>query len=201
MRINYESEHDTAGASAKAATGRTYEDWFRLLDAAGGATAGRKALGDLLLKKHNLDAWWAITLIVEYEKTRGAFDKDGAPRGYNICVTKSFSAPPARAFEELAKGAWWLGPKATATLAEGAAFDDGDGHTGTFKKVVPGKSIKFTWQGAGHQLGETVEIKLTPSGAKTAVALTHDRLPDRAAADGMRAAWAAFLEAWKLRLS
>ena len=152
-------------------------------------------------RARNLDTWWVTTLLVEDQKARGVTDKDGAPRGYNLCVTKSVAAPPARVYDALLYSLGGLGPRASSSPQEGETFEDGDGHSGTWKKLAPGKAMRFTWAGVGHQAPETVEIKLSAAGAKTSIVLNHSRLPDRSAADGMRAAWGRVLDALKENLA
>lgn len=173
MQVIYKADREIDGQTEK---------WYEQLDALGGPAAGRKALGDWLMKTGKLDAWWTTTVLVEYEKARNG----GESGGYNICVTKSIGASLETVYGLLAASAWWLG----TGLQDGARFDDGDGHTGVVKKLTPAKLLRFTWEGKGHGPAEVVEIKLAASGAKCGVTLNHTGLPDRAAADGMRAAWA-----------
>lgn len=165
--------------------GEQTEKWYERLDALGGPAAGRKALGDWLMKTGKLDAWWTTTVLVEYEKAR-----NGGTGGYNICVTKSIGAPLETVYGLLAGPAWGL----SIGLQEGKPFDDGDGHRGVAKKLTPPKLLRFSWEGKGHGKSEIVEIKLAAAGAKCGVTLNHTGLPDRAAADGMRAAWAEVLK-------
>ena len=201
MKVEYRADHDISAQTVQSATGRPLEVWFTAMDAKGGPAAGRKALGDYLVKEQKLNAWWSVTLIVEYEKSRGALEKDGRPRVYGICVTKPIAAPPPRGYAALLDARTWLGTGSTADVRETGVFDDGDGHCGVFRKLNPGKLIRFTWEGRGHQPGETVEIKLAASAAGISVVLNHDRLPDRPAADGMRAAWAKVLDSLRERLA
>lgn len=201
MKVHYAAEHDCSPAGIARATGRAFDDWFHELDELGGPARGRRALGEHLMGVRKLDPWWATTLLVEYEKARGVTEKDGLPVGYNICVTKSVGVPPPVVYQALLDTSWWLGGGRGAPPREGDAFEDGDGHRGTWKKLAPGKLLRFTWQGPGHQASETVEIKLAPSGAKTSIVLNHARLPDRPAADGMRAAWGRVLEALTERVA
>lgn len=201
MKISYTPDHEVTSSGAMKATGSTLEEWFAALDAQGGPTLGRKTLADYLLKERKVDSWWAVTLAVEYEKARGALEKDARIRGYGICATKSVTATPGAVYDALLDVRSWMGAGAKADPKEGGAFEDGDGHRGVFKRLAPGKTIKFTWTGPGHQDVEEVEIKLSAAGPKTSVVLNHSRLPDRAAADGMRAAWARVLDIVKEKLA
>ena len=198
MKVVYKPQNEVTSAAAKAATGRTFEDWYKELDAHGGVQAGRRNLTQLLFSQMKVDAWWSTTIVVEYEKQRGLLEKDGLPKGYNICVTKALPAPPETALQPFSDGSWWLGKG--VKFAEGAAFDAGDGHQGVFKKVTPGKIIRFTWNGPNHHPCELVEIKATVTAGKTSLLINHDRIQTRATADGMRDAWAAVLNALKDRL-
>jgi uncharacterized protein YndB with AHSA1/START domain len=199
MKVDYKPQCEVSPASAKAATGKTLEEWYAVLDAKGGAAEGRRVLTEYLFGQLKVDAWWTTTIIVEYEKARGAAEKDGLAKGYNICVTKSLAAAPERVLEEFSNGSWWLGKG--VKVAEGGTFDAGDGHKGKFKKVTPGKLIRFTWEGPGHAPVEVVEIKATVMPGKTSALINHDRLQSRDTADGMREAWAKVLNELKDRLS
>lgn len=53
------------------------------------------------------------------------------------------------------------------------------------------------WEQPDAAPGTPVEVKFQPSGAKTTVMVTHDRLQTRAEADGFRRAWGAALEKLK----
>jgi len=176
MHVTYKADREIDGQTEK---------WCAQLDARGGPAAGRKALGEWLMKTGKLDAWWTTTVLVEYEKARNG----GAGGGYNIGVTKSINATAEAVYGILSGPALGLG----TGLQEGSRFDDGDGHRGMIKKLTVAKLLRFTWEGERHGPSEIVEIKLSAAGAKCAVTLNHSGLPDRAAADGMRAAWAELL--------
>jgi hypothetical protein len=199
MKVDYKPQSEVSPASAKAATGKTLEEWYAVLDAKGGAAEGRRVLTEYLFRQLKVDAWWTTTIIVEYEKARGVLEKDGLPKGYNICVTKALTVAPERAVEEFSDGSWWLGKG--VKVAEGGSFDAGDGHKGKFKKVTPGKLIRFTWEDPRHAPVEVVDIKAIVTAGKTSLSINHDRLQSRDTADGMREAWAKVLNALKDRLS
>ncbi|MBA3975103.1 MAG: hypothetical protein C0504_12910 [Candidatus Solibacter sp.] len=199
MKVDYTPRSEVSPEAAKAATGRTLEQWYGVLDAKGGASEGRRVLTEYLFRQLKVDAWWTTTIIVEYEKARGIAEKDGLPKGYNICVTKALTVTPERAVDEFADGSWWLGKG--AKVVEGGTFDAGGGHKGRFKKVTPGKLIRFTWEGPGHAPVEVIDIKAIVTAGKTSLTINHDRLQSRDTADGMREAWAKVLNELKDRLS
>lgn len=199
MKVDYKAHREVSSAGSKEATGRTLDDWFAELDARGGPSQGRRAMTEWLFEDLDIDAWWATTLVVEYERSRGLVEDDGLPKGYNICVTKTISADTELVFAQFMDTSWWLGKP--VRVAEDGPFNDGQGHTGVFKKLSEGRLLRFTWNGANHHPGEIVEIKLTAAGPNTSIVLSHDRLQTRVAADGMREAWTRVLNTLKGRLA
>lgn len=164
-------------------TGKTPDEWFTLVDSRLGTNPGRKAIGDFLFKEMKVDAWWATTLVVAYEGARGIVEKDGRPRGYAICVTKSIAAAPDKVFAVITD-AKWTGADTKIAV----------------QKSTPGKVIRFALKGDGHPEGELVEIKLTPAAGKCSIVLNHERIQDRGRADGLRETWGTMLNEWKTSL-
>lgn len=54
-----------------AATGRTWAQWFELLDAAGAAEWTHPQIAAWLADAHGVPAWWCQTVTVGYEQARG----------------------------------------------------------------------------------------------------------------------------------
>ena len=175
--------------TCKAETGRTRAEWFARIEKVG--ATGRSAIGKFLLSE-KVDAWWITTLTVDYEAAKGIVEKDGRPKGYSICSTKTVGTPPARTFKALttpADLAKWFGPGASIEAKEGAAIRDKDGVRGTMKKVKPYKAIVFTWDTPGFAEGSQVEVLVQPKGDKTGLVVNHTRVATREDADAVRAAW------------
>ncbi|MCI1895952.1 MAG: hypothetical protein LKJ57_03410 [Ancrocorticia sp.] len=53
------------------ATGRTREEWFNALDTAGGQQWDHGRIARWLGGRHDVDAWWAQSVAVEYIRARG----------------------------------------------------------------------------------------------------------------------------------
>lgn len=200
MRVERKAEHAVSDETCRAATGRTLEEWHNEIDRRGGAGLGRRKIGDWLVGERNVDPWWSATITHEYELARGAVEKDGRPKGYTICATKSVKAGPAACYGAFANAAAldrWFGPRHDARIEEGGHLRNADGNQASIRKINPGKTIRLTWEDAGLTMPVPVEIKFAPSGTKTTVMVTVERLQTRAEADGYRRAWGEALERLK----
>jgi uncharacterized protein YndB with AHSA1/START domain len=207
MKIDPRSDHATDEASAKAATGRTLGEWFALLDAFGGPGKGRRDIGNHLLDVHKLDPWWVATINIAYEAAHGLLEKDGRPKGYTICATKSIKVSADACHAAFASAEAldrWLGPQHELDFAEGGELRNADGNRAALRKISPGKVIRLVWREPVFAADTPVEVKFQPNpattGPKTTVMITHERLQDRAAADGFRRAWGEALDRLKTLL-
>lgn len=198
MRIELRPDH--AIDTAVAATGKSLPQWFAEIDAWGGAALGRRDIGQRLLDGYKLDPWWIATLNIEYEAAKGIVEKDGRAKGYTICSTKSLKAAPDACYAAFASAAAldrWLGPGHALEFRDGGALRNGDGNQALIRKLSPAKTIKLVWQQPDAAPDTPVEVKFAPAGAKTTVMVTHERLQNRADADGLRRAWGEALERLK----
>lgn len=203
MKVERKSLHAVSDETCSAATGRTLAEWHAQIDARGGAALGRRAIGDLLVRELGVDPWWSATITHEYELARSILEKDGKPRGYTICVTKSIAADPRACFGAFADAAAldrWFGPGHDVRIEDGGYWRNADGNRATVRKATAGKSIRLTWEDAGLTMPAPAEIKFAPGGRKTTVMVTIERLQTRAEADGYRQAGGEALERLKQTL-
>ena len=77
MKVERKADHAVSDASCKSATGKTIAEWFKALDSHGGVALGRRALNNWLQEEHEVEPWWASTLVNEYEIARGDLECDG----------------------------------------------------------------------------------------------------------------------------
>ena len=159
-------------------TGRTWKQWFALLDRAGARNLEHKAIATLLGKKTpKIGGWWCQTVTVEYERARGLREKHQTTKGYQVSATRTLAVPLRLAF-----GAWtdsklrrrWL---PTSPIA--------------IRKATPGKIIRIGWDDGKS----SVEVRFAAKGArKSQLTVDHTRLPTAAAAARMRSYWKRRLE-------
>jgi uncharacterized protein YndB with AHSA1/START domain len=191
-------------ASARAKTGKTLRQWFAHLDELGGLERGRRELVNQLYSGAKLDEWWATTLVVEYERARGALEKDGKPKGYSICSTKTIAAPLARVFAAFGAAQdldRWLGARTKVEFEDGGTLQNGDGDRATFQRIRTNKDLRLVWQHEQRAPGSQVEVLFAAKGAdKTGITLNHTRIQSRKDADELRAGWSAAFDELKRHL-
>jgi len=204
MKIERKADHAVSDAACKAATGKTLAEWFNALDKQGGVPLGRRSLSHWLMAKQELELWWSATICAEYEIARGDLAKDGKPKGYSICPTKSIDASANKCFAAFASAGeldGWFGPKHDLDLRDGGHWRNGHGNKATIRKVNAGKNIRLLVEDDELTMPIPVEIKFeaqsTKKGDKCTVMVSIDRLQTRAEADGYRRAWSDSLDKLK----
>lgn len=187
--------------SVKAKTGRTWEEWFVVLDAFKGVEKGHKAMAKYLLEECGTTAWWAQSITVQFERARGMRDVNERPKGFAMSVSRTIAAPLDRvwnAFAEAEELNRWFTTNAKQDFVEGGRYENADGDGGKFKRIVPQKRIRFTWEQKKHQPGSEVEAAFTPKGDdKTQLVLTHEKLSSKEEVEDLREGWSWAMDSLK----
>jgi uncharacterized protein YndB with AHSA1/START domain len=200
MKYKLESEHPVTNEAARAATGKTLDQWFKEFDKADSLKLGRREINNRLYEQ-KLDPWWCATIAVEYEKHHDVRKKDGLYEGYFVCATKTIAAPPAEVFRAWSTGAElskWFGAATKAELKDGGTYDNKDGDKGKFLRVRQNKDIRMSFENKALSAPTQVDVQFQDKGkGKTGLLVNHTRIQTRAEADGLRAAWAEALDRLK----
>ena len=157
--------------TVKAKTGCAWDRWVYTLDGLGAAELPHREIARLVREKYKIPGWWAQAVTVGYERIRGlraiGQRRDGA---YEASKSKTMAVPVARlyrAFRDARLRKRWLDAPVTVRTA------------------APDKTVRFGWDD-----GTIVQAYFTPKGkAKTAVAIQHMKLKDRAAVERSKAYW------------
>jgi uncharacterized protein YndB with AHSA1/START domain len=200
MKTTFKPDHPVTNETAKAATGKTLDQWFTELDKADGLKLGRREINSRLYAQ-KLDLWWCTTIAVEYEKHHDVRKKDGLFEGYFVCATKTIGAAPADVFKAWSTGAElskWFGDSTKANVKDGGTFQNKDGDKGTFLRVRENKDLRLTFENPGLSAPTQVDVQFQDKGkGKTGLLVNHTRIQNRDEADGLRAAWARALDQLK----
>jgi len=160
-----------------AKTGRTWEEWVRLLDARGARSMVHRDIADYLYEEHGVPGWWAQTVTVGYERIRGLRDIGQRRSGeYEASKSKTLPVPLGklyRAFSVARTRERWL-----------------PGVKWTVRTAIADKSMRVTWED-----GTSVELYFLAKGPeKSQVAIQHRKLEGKAQAAKAKAYWGERLE-------
>jgi hypothetical protein len=174
----------TSQEAVRHATGRSYEDWFRVLDEADMASRGHGEIADALTGEHGVTHWWAQTITVGYERARGLRPPHGGRDGlFSISASKTIEVPVERLFEACI----------AARLRE-RWLSGGDLRERTSQ---PARSARFDWGDGTTRVNAGFESK---GDARSQVAVAHERLADAESAEEMKQYWRERLNALKALL-
>ncbi|MGN9767957.1 hypothetical protein ACTMS2_22715 [Micromonospora sp. SD12] len=165
-------------------TGRGWDEWFALLDAWGATGRTHTEIARWLVTTHEVAGWWAQSVTVGYEQTRG-LRAPGQRRGgdFSAAGSRTVGVPVQRLFDAFADDALrrrWLPDTTvrvrTATPARTFRADWGDGPT----RLVVGFAV----------VGAT----------KSRVSVQHEKLTGAQQAAELKAYWRERLAALKVFL-
>lgn len=166
---------EAAGVSTDAVarrTGKSWDDWFEVLDSAGAATLDQRGVIAILAQKHGIGPWWQQMIAVGYESLRSKSDKPPAPDGFHINSSCTLNAPVTRVFRlwnDAGERARWLADD--RFVVRGATAD---------------KVIRARWgKGNSH-----VAVSFSEKSGRTEVSVEHHQIESSAAAEQMKAYWA-----------
>jgi hypothetical protein len=165
------------------ATGRGWDEWFKLLDAWDATTHTHPEMARWLVADHDVSGWWAQSITVGYERARGLRAPGQHADGWSVTATKTIGVPVERlfaAFDDDTLREEWL-PRAELHL----------------RTSTPSKSARYDWEdGSTRVLVGFEELGAT----KSRVALEHARLPDAETAEEMKTWWRGRVAALKTLL-
>lgn len=79
--------------AVKEATGKTWPEWFAILDDAGSVHRKHKEIAQWLADVHGVAPWWCQMVTVEYERARGLRKVHQTAAGFEVSVHKTFIVP------------------------------------------------------------------------------------------------------------
>jgi uncharacterized protein YndB with AHSA1/START domain len=189
--------------SVREATGRSWEEWLEVLDAAGAADWSHKEIVAYLGREHpEVSSWWQQGLTVGYERARGKRAAgETADAGFQVGVQRSVATTTTEAWELLtSRPELWLGEGAFVAFDQGARYDvppggGNAGASGEIRVVKPGDRLRMTWQPQDWPAPATLQVTLSKSeSGKTAITFHMEKLPDADAREAMRERWRGALE-------
>src|SRR6478609_1376403 len=154
-------------------TGKSWAQWFALLDAAGAAELDHKGIVAVLAQRHGVGAGWQQMVTVAYEQARGKNGNAASDDGFQVDVSRVLELPLAKLFR------FWAEPAERNKWLADDRF--------SIHKATASKSIRARW-GRGVSRIDVDFCEKGPS--KSQVTVQHNRIETSDAAEQMKAYWA-----------
>ena len=154
------AEPGVSDAAVQRATGKSWDEWFALLDAWQGTTHSHTEIARHVHEAYGIDGWWAQSVTVGYERARGMRALHERPDGFSMNASKTFAVPVERlfaAFVEQEERERWLEAvelrARTSQPHKSARFD-----------VLPGETrlaVTFIAKGPAKAVAQLQQDRLT----------------------------------------
>lgn len=158
-------------AAVKLKTGKTWAQWFAVLDKAGAGNQTHRAIARLISEKFDVGPWWCQMVTVEYERGRGMREKHETATGYSVSVSKTIDC-----------GLSSLYKAAADARARKKWFPEG-----AFKpsSKTKNKYLRGTWNG-----GVSIEMNfIKKESGKSQISVQLGKLGNREDVEVERATW------------
>jgi hypothetical protein len=160
----------------KERSGKTWAEWFPILDKAGAKKMNHTEITTVLHGKFGVPGWWCQMIAVGYEHSRGLRELHESCAGFSASVSRTLGIGVKPLFAACAddkkRGAWLSEDKLAVSTAR------------------PEKAVRGAWDGASR-----LEIRFYPKGAaKTQVVIDHMKLASSSDVEKMKAFWSENLE-------
>jgi hypothetical protein len=173
----------TSDDSMKRATGKTYEQWFAILDRWGARDKKHTQIARYVQGELGVDGWWSQAITVGYERARGMRVKYQQADGFSISASKTVAVPVAELYEAVVDDVErkkWL-PEASMSL----------------RVAQRERSARFDWEDGSQRVNAGFTAK---GDSKSMISIAHERLGDADEAETAKVAWKERLVALKEHL-
>jgi hypothetical protein len=159
-------------ANVRQNTGKGWREWFRILDTWGAKERKRTDIVRYLLEQ-GVPGWWAQSITVGYERSRGMRAKYQTLAGfYQVSVSKTFPIGVGKLFKVFAETS-----QRNKWLERGML---------KVRTTIKDRTARFDFRDGTSRVVAFFDPK---DRSKTTVTVQHERLPDARAVEEMRAMW------------
>lgn len=162
--------------SVKARTGKTWPEWFAVLDKAGAKKMSHPEIARYLHEKCGVPGWWSQMVTVGYERARGLREKYQTAAGFVANASKTVNATLSALYRA------WNDPKMRKRWLPHPNF--------TVRKATANKSMRINWVDGKT----TMEAMFYAKGkGKSQVAVQHNKLTSAKDVAAKKKYWGATL--------
>jgi hypothetical protein len=160
-------------AAVKERTGKSWPQWFKILDKAGAKKMRHQDISAYLAKEHRVGPWWCQMIAVPYEHERGLREKFQKCDGeFAASGSRTLSVPLSKPYDA------WTDEKLRQRWLPGAKIE--------ITTATKNKSLRAKWNGGQSRLS----VNFYPKGSgKSQVAVDHMKLANSKECAKMKTYW------------
>jgi hypothetical protein len=159
--------------AVRSATGKGWQEWFKILDQAGAQGLDHKSIVAYLNDHFSISSWWQQQVTVTYEQVRGLRKVHEMPDGYQISRSKTIGVPISKLYSA------WIEPDLQEAWLGKVDLQ--------IRSVNLNKSLRFSWL---EPLSLVTVNFYGKTGDKSQVTVQHSKLDSPEQAEGMKVYWA-----------
>ena len=163
--------------AVKKSTGKSWNEWFLLLNKAGAKKLEHKAIAEMLHKKHGLSGWWSQMVTVQYEQEIKGRKMHEKPEGFQISKSKTFPFSLPKIFSAVQF------PSQRKNWLKNFEF--------TITKSTKNKSISGKWDGGKTNIEFQFYLK---DNTKTQLVIQHSKISSGKETEKLKTFWKTNLE-------
>lgn len=154
------------------ATGRSWREWFGLMESAGMGDLSHSEIVSVLRDEHGVPSWWQQSIADAFERFIGRRPATGTEDGFHASVTCTVDLPAETVYrmwaDDGARGTWLRKRDFEVTMRD------------------PGRAVSGTWSRDGSDL--EVSIEEIEEG-RCRITILHRKLADVETVETMRKFW------------
>ena len=158
--------------TVKAKTGRSWHEWFDILEKASADKLNHQEIVNLLSRQHDLNDWWSQMVANVYEQHARIHEQYERAAGYEISVSKTFQIDVRIIYD-----AWFTDEKRRRWLQESPL---------KITTSTRNKSIRAQWANGQSRLSIDFHSK---GENRSQIVVQHMKLPSLKEAEDMQTFW------------
>jgi len=165
------SDTNISNEAVQNATGKSWKEWFSILDRENSTSKSHKEIASWLSKNFDISGWWCQMITVQYERERGMRKVHEKKDGFEASKSKTFYHPVEKVYRA------WLNEEMRKQWLKDPDFE--------IRTSTENKSIRITWPDRTN-----VEVYFTVKGKeKTQISIQHNKLPKQSDVKERKAYW------------
>lgn len=182
-------------------TAKSQAEWFAIIEKFGGKEKGHAITSKYLMQNYELSAWWAQTLVTEYEYVNGIRMQNERKLGFEFTVQRTVNLNVDKAYLAFTGRKHliaWLSPYVQIELKVGGKFNFDDVAELSFIKIVPERLLKLDLITLQDGAKSRIDIDfINKSNQKTIIKITNSRLRSSKEVAINKSYWSSILDSFK----